>query len=406
MKKVLKLFLTLLFTSCIALSSSLTVMADGNDVPLDTNGIAVPVTEVILDKKDAVLEAGSTLKLNASVLPENASNKQILWTTSNADIASVDANGLVTAIKQGTAVITAATSDGQKTAVCNVTINGLKGWVKTNEKWYYYDAATGIKKTGWLNDKGMWYYLLDNGEMKTGWQKVNDHWYYLNQNGAMAMGWLSYNGHWYYLNPNGDMAVGWIYKNGQWYYLNPNGDMAVGWIYKNGQWYYLYSNGAMATGWVQSSGTWYCLYKNGAMASKSDMESSLNSSGLGSATKYFITVDNNNQMVNVYTGSKGHWSLIRSMRCASGTAATPTVRGLYSIYGRGPWFRAGSNTICKYWTGFYDNYLFHTILLDNNGNIQDPTLGVPASHGCVRLAIDDAWFIYDKMPTGTRVWSY
>ncbi|WP_347560233.1 L,D-transpeptidase [Clostridium sp. JN-9] len=142
------------------------------------------------------------------------------------------------------------------------------------------------------------------------------------------------------------------------------------------------------------------------MASKSDMESSLNSSGLGSATKYFITVDNNNQMVNVYTGSKGHWSLIRSMRCASGTAATPTVRGLYSIYGRGPWFRAGSNTICKYWTGFYDNYLFHTILLDNNGNIQDPTLGVPASHGCVRLAIDDAWFIYDKMPTGTRVWSY
>lgn len=386
MKKFFKVFLTLLFTTCIALGSSLNVKADGNTVPLVTNDTAVPVTGVALDKKDAVLDVGSTLKLNASVLPENATNKQILWTTSNADTASVDSNGLVTALQQGTAVITATTADGGKTAACTVTVNPVKGWVKINGKWYYYDAVTGMKKTGWVNDKGIWYYLLNNGEMKTGWQMDNGHWYYLNPSGAMVRGWLSY--------------------NGQWYYLNSSGDMAVGWIYKNGKWYYLYSSGAMATGWVQSSGTWYCLYKSGEMATKAGMESAVNSSGLGSATRYLITVDNTNQMVNIYTGYTGHWTLIRSMRCASGAAETPTVKGLYSIYTRGYVFRAASNTICRYFTGFYGNYLFHTVLLDNNGNIQDPTLGVPASHGCVRLAIEDAQYVYYNMPNGTRVWSY
>ncbi|MDF2882324.1 MAG: N-acetylmuramoyl-L-alanine amidase [Clostridiaceae bacterium] len=386
MKKVIKLFLALLFTFSIAFSSALTVKADGNIVPPSTNDPAMLVSGITLDKKDAVLEVGSTLQLNASILPENASNKQIKWTTSNADTASVDANGLVTALQQGSAVITATTVDGSKTASCTVTVNAAKGWVKVNGKWYYYDAATGIKKTGWLNYNGVWYYLMPNGEMKTGWQMDKGYWYYLNPNGAMVKGWLLY--------------------NGQWYYLNSSGDMAVDWIYKNGKWYYLYSSGAMATGWIQSNGTWYCLYKNGEMAAKAGLQAAVNSSGVSSATQYFITIDSTNQMVNIYTGYTNHWTLIRSMRCASGRAETPTVKGLYSIYGRGPQFRAASNTICKYFTGFYGNYLFHTVLLDNNGNIQDPTLGVPASHGCVRLAIEDAEYIYYNMPNGTRVWSY
>ncbi|WP_291633659.1 L,D-transpeptidase family protein [Clostridium sp.] len=68
-----------------------------------------------------------------------------------------------------------------------------------------------------------------------------------------------------------------------------------------------------------------------------------------------------------------------------------------------PMFRAGSNTICNYYTRFYGNYLFHTVLLDNNENIQDGRLGTPLSHGCIRLAIDDAKYIYTTVPYGTFV---
>jgi lipoprotein-anchoring transpeptidase ErfK/SrfK len=138
----------------------------------------------------------------------------------------------------------------------------------------------------------------------------------------------------------------------------------------------------------------------------SSIEASLNSKGLFSSTSYYIVIDIENQRVNVFNGYKEHWKLIRSMPCATGRPETPTVKGFFSVGDKGDMFRAGSNTICKYYTRFSGNYLFHTILLDNEGNIQDPTLGTPASHGCVRLSIEDAQYIYYNIPFGTTVWSY
>ena len=136
------------------------------------------------------------------------------------------------------------------------------------------------------------------------------------------------------------------------------------------------------------------------------MEIELNSKGLFSNTSYYIIIDTTNQRVDVFNGYKEHWKLIRSMTCATGKAETPTVKGFFSVQDKGDMFRAGSNTICKYYTRFYGNYLFHTVLLDNEGNIQDPTLGTPASHGCVRLSIEDAKYIYYNIPYDTAVWSY
>jgi len=139
---------------------------------------------------------------------------------------------------------------------------------------------------------------------------------------------------------------------------------------------------------------------------KSNAETILNSKGLSSRTKYFIVIDIKNQRVYTFSGYKKHWKLIRSMLCATGKPSTPTVRGVFSVKDKGSMFRAGRNTICKYYTQFYGNYLFHTILLDNNGRIQDPTLGTPVSHGCVRLSIENAKYIYYNIPYGTSVWSY
>jgi len=138
---------------------------------------------------------------------------------------------------------------------------------------------------------------------------------------------------------------------------------------------------------------------------KTSIESFLNTRGYSSNTQFFLWIDLKNQRVHVFSGYSGNWLLIKSMVCATGKASTPTVKGLFSTKDKGDMFRAGSNTICKYWTRFYNGYLFHTILLDNDGNIKDPTLGQPASHGCIRLSIEDAKFIYYNLPYDTAVWS-
>ena len=79
----------------------------------------VPVTSVSLDKTSLELTEGGTGTLIATVEPNNATNKNVTWSTSNASIATVN-NGEVTAVSAGTATIT-ATADG-KSATCTVTV--------------------------------------------------------------------------------------------------------------------------------------------------------------------------------------------------------------------------------------------------------------------------------------------
>ncbi|MDF2882234.1 MAG: ErfK/YbiS/YcfS/YnhG family [Clostridiaceae bacterium] len=137
---------------------------------------------------------------------------------------------------------------------------------------------------------------------------------------------------------------------------------------------------------------------------KSSRENFFNSKSFNSNTDYYIWVDINNQRVNIFTGYNKNWKLIKSVQCASGKESTPTVKGYFVVQGKGSMFRVNKNTICKYYTQFYGNYLFHSVLLDNNGNIKVGMLGTRLSHGCVRLSIEDAKYIYDYIPIGTAVW--
>ena len=83
----------------------------------------IPVQSVSLDKTSLELTEGGTGTLIATVEPNNATNKNVTWSTSNASIATVDANGLVTAVSAGTATITVTTEDGSFTANCTVTVS-------------------------------------------------------------------------------------------------------------------------------------------------------------------------------------------------------------------------------------------------------------------------------------------
>lgn len=81
----------------------------------------VSVTGVKLDQTSLSLTVGGTGTLNATVQPDNATNKAVTWSSSNETVATVE-NGVVTAVGAGTADITVTTQDGQKTAVCAVTV--------------------------------------------------------------------------------------------------------------------------------------------------------------------------------------------------------------------------------------------------------------------------------------------
>lgn len=80
-------------------------------------------SSVTLSKTALTLEAGKTGKLSATVLPTTATHKSVTWSSNNEAVATVRANGTVTAHKAGTAVITARTANG-KSASCTVTVTG------------------------------------------------------------------------------------------------------------------------------------------------------------------------------------------------------------------------------------------------------------------------------------------
>ena len=83
-----------------------------------------PVTGINLNKSSLTMDALGTFQMTASVYPDSANDKRITWSSSDPAIASVDENGLVTALKKGTATITAAAMDGSGVkSTCKVTVS-------------------------------------------------------------------------------------------------------------------------------------------------------------------------------------------------------------------------------------------------------------------------------------------
>ncbi|MCL4416110.1 MAG: L,D-transpeptidase [Actinobacteria bacterium] len=116
-----------------------------------------------------------------------------------------------------------------------------------------------------------------------------------------------------------------------------------------------------------------------------------------------IDVNLTAQLVSVYYKD----NLIRSMRCSGGKAETPTVTGTFTTnqkiyYSWVPKFNEGA----YYWVRFYGAYLFHSVPFDKNGNIiaeEASKIGTPASHGCIRLMLEDAKWFYETLPLGIKV---
>lgn len=123
-----------------------------------------------------------------------------------------------------------------------------------------------------------------------------------------------------------------------------------------------------------------------------------------SYTSYRIIVSLNEQLTKIFKGSEENWELIKSINSSTGLPGAETPKGTFRISSRGNWFFSQKyQEGAKYWTSFYGNYLFHSFPMDRNKNILDYTLGKPASHGCVRMTVEDAKWIHDNIPNGTKV---
>ena len=104
------------------------------------------------------------------------------------------------------------------------------GWVKENDKWYFYDEKGNKVKNEWQQYKNKWYYLDENGDMLySTWKQINSKWYYFYDTGIMAAAcWIKDNDRWYYVGANGGMQTGWIQLNNKWYYLTEKSNPTIG----------------------------------------------------------------------------------------------------------------------------------------------------------------------------------
>ena len=82
----------------------------------------IHITDISLDQASAKLEPGDTLQLNVVFTPTDATNKDVTWSSSDTSVATVDATGKVTAVKEGQVTITVTTDDGGYSATCVITV--------------------------------------------------------------------------------------------------------------------------------------------------------------------------------------------------------------------------------------------------------------------------------------------
>ena len=128
----------------------------------------IPVESLSLDKTELSLTEKQTETLTATVHPENATNTDVTWTSSDPSIATVDENGKITAVKEGEVTITVTSSDGNKTATCKVLINAIVLDKKLVKYSVYHEGDFVYERIITYNSDGNIEYIEQNNKSQTG----------------------------------------------------------------------------------------------------------------------------------------------------------------------------------------------------------------------------------------------
>ena len=337
----------------------------------------INVTDVSLTLNSVYLtHIGETCQLEAIVTPDDATDKTVIWTSSDPSVAAVSDNGFVTAVSEGIATITVTTADGGYTAICAVTVTKTASVEYTisfdpnGGKVSYTSAATsggklatlpfasryGYTFTGWYTAEG---YLVTtdtvftaNTTLYAGWRfnetyipvistparpsepvEPEVEWTRMDGEtvlyigGKLVTGWYQdEDGNWYWFAlDTGAMAVDkWVEIDGVWYLFGEDGRMLTGWQKVDGKWYYLKPWGGMAVGWQLIDGVWYYLRSDGSMAANAWVQSS---------SKWYYLTGSGAMAANRWVEWKGEWYYLYS----SGAMATNATIDGYYVNASGVW---------------------------------------------------------------------
>ena len=342
------------------------------------------------------------------------------------------------------------------------------GWVKSGGKWYWLlgDSQGKMAVGQWIENNGKRYYLTSKGpgQMATGWFQVDGDWYYANKSGAQQMsGWLKSGGKWYWLQgdkqgrmlsnatstiegqhysfaSDGTMrancqidlgdgvaryaassgAISCIgeYQDGKLVLTDASGQILTGWQKMAGKWFYgEEGTGIAQTGWLKLGKTWYYLDNSGAMVTGTrniDGKTHLftgsgkwlgsdamaaKAQGYTSGTNWLILVDRGAHRVGIFNGSQGNWNRSQTFPCVTGAPGSQTITGVFRTTG-GKRMNLSTDSRARWCTQISGGYFFHTILASES------ELGQSLSHGCIRLAVPNAQWIYNNIGAGTTVVIY
>ncbi len=128
-----------------------------------------------------------------------------------------------------------------------------------------------------------------------------------------------------------------------------------------------------------------------------------------SKTKYLILLNQGKHTVYIFQGKQYAWEKIKTYPCCVGAPGTPTPVGTFTIGFRGRNFLTEGGSKCWYYTQIVGMIWFHSQIYADTATPQyivDGSMGVSCSHGCVRLYLDNAYWIHENIPRGTKVVIY
>lgn len=166
-------------------------------------------------------------------------------------------------------------------------------------------------------------------------------------------------------------------------------------------------SGKTVYGWLPR---WSCTFPNKDFVnwdseldySQATKEGFVDQKGYSSKTDWLIWVNRYTQKVIIFQGHKGAWKLKKTFLCSSGANFCPTRAGTYELEGHiHPWYF--EKYYVEHVTGFWGDHAFHTALKSYSGGYYDGRLGMPLSHGCIRMTDEGATFIEKELPLGTAV---
>ncbi|EET60588.1 hypothetical protein BRYFOR_07406 [Marvinbryantia formatexigens DSM 14469] len=275
-----------------------------------------------------------------------------------------------------------------------------RAWKKVGKYYYYFNGKGRAYHGAVYTINGDKYYFDKDAHRVTGVQKVGDYYYCFHiKTGKMVYGWRKYNGQTYYFANNSKMkgraCTNGIYKiSGKRYYFNNLGARQTGWIVLGTKRYYFdpKDGGAQVYGKKTINGTTYNFGTKGYVTYTPS----------GNMT---IRVNRAKNVVTIYDGN----TPVKAMACSVGlNNATPV--GTFYIQSHYRWWTLDGPTTGQYCSHFLSSYLFHSVPM--SGTDHNPynvaasdynKLGQAASHGCVRLCVADARWIYYNCPIGTKV---